>query len=151
MVDENSYIKLSRKIINWPWFKDPKVLQMFLYLLLIANFAESEENGFKIHRGQIYKSISLIADKMDITRRQAEYAIKKLVSTGEIKYQPMGQRSLITIVKYDRYQSFGNKTIVKKPPTKKKEENSEEAFVRHPPPEGFDSWEEYRVWLVENT
>ena len=40
MADKTTFIKLDRNIIYWRWYKNPKMLSVFIWLLVKANIKE---------------------------------------------------------------------------------------------------------------
>ena len=38
---DNSWIKLPRNFVNWSWYHDANMVQLYLYLLLNANVYDS--------------------------------------------------------------------------------------------------------------
>lgn len=67
MSSKNGYIKLYRKMIDWGWYRDTNVKILFLHLLLIANFKESNFEDIIIKPGQMITSISSLAKETGLT------------------------------------------------------------------------------------
>ena len=99
------YIKLYEQITNWEWFQHPNTLAMFIYLLLKANYKDLNYQGRKIHRGQLVTSLPKLATGVGLSIRQTRTALEHLKSTGEVTDESTSQYRIITIVKYDQYQS----------------------------------------------
>ena len=99
------YIKLYEQITNWEWFQHPNTLAMFIYLLLKANYKDLNYQGKKIHRGQLVTSLPKLATGVGLSIRQTRTALEHLKSTGEVTDESTSQYRIITIVKYDQYQS----------------------------------------------
>lgn len=102
---DNSWLKLHRRILSWEWFSDSKTFHVFLYLLIRANIRTSRWNGRVIKRGQLVTSYQKIAAATGMSVSSARRAIDNLVSTGEIITEPTNKYNLITIVKYETYQT----------------------------------------------
>lgn len=103
-MNDSSWFKVYRKILNWEWFKDSKTLHVFIYLLSRANVNSGRFQGKTIKRGQIVTSYAKIADATGMSVSSARRAIDNLVSTGEITTRTTNKFSIITIVKYESYQ-----------------------------------------------
>lgn len=105
MSDVGGYIKLHRKITDWEWFHTPNTLALFIYLLLKANYRDSEYHGVLVKRGQLVTSLPKLSTDVSLTIQQTRTALAHLKSTGEITDVSNPQYRVITIVKYDDYQA----------------------------------------------
>lgn len=102
------WISLHRKLIDWEWYSDTIVVRVFLHLLLIANHKDANWKGIQIKRGQVFTSYQHIIDGIkdeSFTIKKVRNAMQKLKNTGEVAVQRAGNGLLVTIVKYDFYQS----------------------------------------------
>lgn len=99
------HIKIDRKILNWEWYGDSKMVHLFLHLLIKANYADSRFQGILIKRGQVIVGRLKLAAALGLSERQIRTAIDKLKLTGEIVLEVTNKYSIITICKYDSYQS----------------------------------------------
>jgi hypothetical protein len=99
------FIKLYDKILKWEWFKDANTLQLFLHLLLKANYKDSSFKGVKVRRGQIITSLSKLSQATGQTVRQIRDNLNHLEMTGEVTSQSTNRYRIITIVRYDEYQT----------------------------------------------
>lgn len=100
----NEYIKLFRKLIDWKWFKDSITLQVFIFLLLRANWKRVEKNGIVLERGQVLTSVKDIATSTSASIRQTRTALEHLKSTNEVTIKTTNKFSVITIKNYSQYQ-----------------------------------------------
>lgn len=99
------FIALHRKILEWEWFSDAVTFRTFIYLLLSANFEPGNYKGMIVQRGQLVTSLPKISADLQQTIQQTRTALKHLKLTGEITDNGTPQYRVITIVKYDQYQS----------------------------------------------
>ena len=113
----NGYIKLHRKLLNWGWYKDQNTMIVFLHLLLIANFAETEYMGEKIYPGQAVIGRKSLAKALGMSEQNVRTALNHLKSTNEITIKSTNKFSVVTIVKWELYQVNDGK--VTNEPTKK--------------------------------
>ena len=113
----NGYIKLHRKLLNWGWYKDQNTMMVFLHLLLIANFAETEYMGVKIYPGQAVIGRKSLAKALGMSEQNVRTALNHLKSTNEITIKSTNKFSVVTIVKWELYQVNDGK--VTNEPTKK--------------------------------
>ena len=79
----NGFIKVHRKLIQWGWYQDHVVKDLFLHLLLTASFKESEWMGRTIQKGQVITSNKHLAEELGFSVQQIRTALNKLKSTGE--------------------------------------------------------------------
>lgn len=100
------HIKIDRKILDWEWYKDVNVAHLFIYLILKANFKDSKWQGHSVKRGEIITGRLRISADTGLTERQIRTSISKLRKTKEISIKTTSKFSIITICKYDIYQSF---------------------------------------------
>lgn len=105
MAGNVGFITLHRKIADWEWYHDAPTLCLFVHLLLMANFTEGRFKGRVIKRGQLATSLRSLATHTGLSIQQTRTALEHLLSTHEITHEPTPQYSVITIVKYDEYQT----------------------------------------------
>jgi hypothetical protein len=82
---ENGWIKLHRKFLKWEWSDNPKMVALFIHLLLSANHEDNKWHGITIKRGQVV-----------IGRK----------STNEITIKPTNRFSVVSILNWSKYQKF---------------------------------------------
>ena len=117
------FIKVYEQIVNWEWFKHPNTLCLFIYLLLKANYKDLDFHGRTIRRGQILTSLTSISTGTGLSVQQARTALAHLISTGEVTDEATNQGRLITVIKYDEYQTStgnltGNQQAINKQPNR---------------------------------
>ena len=99
------FIKLYEQITKWEWYHQPGTLCLFIHLLLAANYKDLKFEGRKIRRGQLVTSIQKLATSTGLSVQQTRTALDHLLSTGEITNESTPKYRIITVVKYDDYQS----------------------------------------------
>lgn len=104
MEDNNGWIHLFRKFIDWEWYDCPNVKIVFLHCLLMANHKTGKWQGVTIKRGQFISSYEKIATANGLSVQQVRTSIKKLKMTHEINTQTTNLYTLITVNNYDLYQ-----------------------------------------------
>ena len=102
------FITLHRKMTDWEWYKDINTKVLFLHLLLTANFTDTRFLGKKIKRGQLVTSLASMAEETGLSVQNVKTALKHLISTNEITNVSTQNYRIITVVKYDEYQSLTN-------------------------------------------
>jgi hypothetical protein len=99
------WISLHRKFLSWEWFDKPEMVQLFIWLLLNANYTDKKWQGKVIKRGQILTTTPKIMEALRLTERQTRTCISRLKSTGEVSVKTTNRFTIITICNYDRYQN----------------------------------------------
>ena len=105
MVNQQGWIRLHRKFDEWEWRTDPKTVSIFLYLLLNANHQDGRWKGIEVKRGQLITGRNKVCLATGVSEQSYKTSIKRLKSTNEITIKSTKQYSIITICKYDTYQS----------------------------------------------
>jgi hypothetical protein len=109
----NGHITLDRKILEWEWYTNINTKVLFLHLLLKANLKDVRWQGMIIKRGQLVTSIPALSEALALTPKEVRVALDHLIATGEVGRQTTNKYSVITVVKYDEYQSEGRQTADK--------------------------------------
>jgi hypothetical protein len=99
------WIKLHRGFLEWEWFDDEKMVKTFIYLLIRANFEDSEWMGIKVSRGQLISGLNKLSASLGFSIQTTRTALDKLKSTKEITISSTNKYSIITICNYDCYQT----------------------------------------------
>lgn len=107
---DNGWIKLHRKFLNWEWHQKPEIVLLFINLLLLANHEDNKWQGITIKRGQLITSLNSLNEITGISVQSLRTCMNKLISTGEITSESTNRFRLITIMKYDDYQSVERKS-----------------------------------------
>jgi DNA-binding transcriptional regulator YhcF (GntR family) len=102
---EYGYIKLFRKLIEWEWYDEPATKAVFIHCLLKANWIEKTWRGKEIKPGQFFTSIKNLAKDLGISEKQVRTALKRLEKTGEISTRGANDGTMITVCRYEGYQS----------------------------------------------
>ena len=103
------FITIYRQMIDWEWYKNSSVKDVFLHLLLTANFAEGRFKGQIIKRGQCATSLPSLSSETGLSIQQVRTALRHLSATGEITDKANRKYRVITVVKYDDYQNLTDK------------------------------------------
>jgi len=106
MNNENGFIVLHRKMLEWEWYSDPKTVTVWLYLLLKANWKPNRWRGIEIGRGQTLETLSGIAKATGLSVRSVRTALEHLKSTNEVTTKSTGYGTLISITQYSKYQDL---------------------------------------------
>ena len=111
--DTSGFIKLDRKILDWEWWDDINTFRLFMTILLMANWEDKKWHGRTIKRGQLWTSLESLSKKSGLTLRQTRWSLDKLIMTNEVTNEVTNKGRLITVEKYDFYQSDKRKVTNK--------------------------------------
>ena len=101
---QNGFVALHRSLLSWGWHADPATGWLFVNLLLMANWTDSEWRGMTIKRGQLVTGRKALAAQTGLSERQIRTALDHLKSTNELTIKSTNKFSLITIVNYGKFQ-----------------------------------------------
>lgn len=102
---QKGWVVLFRKILEWEWYQDTHTLHLFVHLLLKVNHADSRWQGIDVKRGQLITGRKKLAIETGMTEQSVRTSLAKLQHTGEIAVKPTSRFTIITLCKYDTYQS----------------------------------------------
>lgn len=97
------FVKLDRRYLTWRWLPDENVCQVYLYLLLRANFQDQALYEYIIHKGELLTSYAVIAEALRKSQQQIKRVIAKLKKTGEVDTKRLGNVLLIRLIKYNDF------------------------------------------------
>ena len=103
--ENNSWVKLHRKFLEWGWYDDINTSRLFLHLLLRANYKNKVWHGININRGQLLTSLTHLSEETGLSVQNIRTSITKLKSTQELTRETSRYYTLLTVVNYDKYQS----------------------------------------------
>ena len=101
----NGHIKLHRALVEWGWYTDLPTCKLWLHILLRANYKACAWQGIEIPRGAFVTSYAALSTESGLTVKQVRTALDKLKSTGEITVKTNRHYTIVTVAKYDDYQS----------------------------------------------
>jgi len=101
----NNWIKLNRKMTEWGWYSDSRMVHLFIHLLMKAKYQDTEYRGTPIKRGQLPTGRKVLSAQTNIPESAIFRCLKRLEKSGEITMQANSKWTLITICNYDTYQS----------------------------------------------
>lgn len=106
---DNGFITLHRKITDNPIWQNAELGHLFVHLLLMANHERKRilRKGQEewIERGQLKTGQYLLAMQTGIPRGSIYYHLKTLENLGIVSIKASSKYSIITLIKYEDYQS----------------------------------------------
>lgn len=98
------WVKVHRRLKKWEWYKDSPVKDLFIELLLSAEYEDTKIRNIDVKRGQLLSGRKSLAFETGLSEQQVRTALKKLVSTNEITIESTSEYSIYTILSYESYQ-----------------------------------------------
>lgn len=102
---DGNYIKLYRSMLDWEWYRNINTKIVFLHCLLKSNWKDGKFEGTTVPRGSFITSVKQLSLELCLTEDEVRTALKHLLQTGEITKQTTNKYTVITVVRYDFYQS----------------------------------------------
>lgn len=103
------WIKLHRKFLEWEWIQDPKMVSLFIHILIHANHEQKRWKGVLVDRGQMITGLRSLSANTGISMRSLRTCLERLKSTHEVTIKTTHKFSIITITKWDTYQGYTQK------------------------------------------
>ena len=110
MKSNNGFILLDRSLLEWQYADNVKMLGFWTYLLLEANWKDGYFKGDKIPRGSFATSIRGLSKKFGISNNTVIAWLTALQNAHQLIRESRHSYTLISIVNYDKYQDFKNRT-----------------------------------------
>ncbi len=101
----DGYVKLHRTINDWEWKKEPLTLAVFVHLLTNASFKAHRWKGIELQPGQLLIGREHLSAETGVSQQCVRTALTRLKSTGSITSESTSEGTLVTIIKWDIYQS----------------------------------------------
>lgn len=99
------WIKLYRKFLDWEWFTDAKMVQLFAYLLLSASIEQRKWKGITLERGQLATTYPELSERLNQSVQNLRTALQRLENSQIINRQVTNKYTIITICNFDSYQA----------------------------------------------
>ena len=114
------WVKLHRKLIDNPIFKNDKLFRVFMYCLLKASHKDHDQlvgdSVVSLKAGQLATGRNAISSATGLTPQNVKTAISKLKTLGILTSKPTNKYSIITMVNWDLHQQ-DNQQVTSSQPT----------------------------------
>jgi hypothetical protein len=119
--NNSSWVKLYRKLNNSAFKKKPLTVALFVHFLINVNTETKKiiwnDEEITVLPGQIITGRKSLSEDTGITQQSIRTSLKILKSTSTITIKTFTKFSVITINKWDEYQSSTSKLTNKQPTT----------------------------------
>ena len=117
--NNEGYIRLHRKFLDWEWYSDINTSRLFLHMLFKANWKPGRYQGVEVGRGEFVSSYSTLSEESCLSIRSVRTVLNHLISTGEVTVNRHAKFSVFTINNYSKYQDID--TQVDSQPTQERQ------------------------------
>lgn len=135
-MDNDTYIRLYRSFLDWQFYSNRNVKDVYLHCLLLANYNPKNWKGEIIGRGSFVTTYKKMGEELGMTPQEIRTAINKLIDYNYLTKKTTNKYTVITVVGYDVHQNSNeeltNKITNKKQPKKVKSETVKEIYVQEP-------------------
>ena len=104
----SGWIKLHRSLLEWEWWDDHNASRLLIFLLVSANYEEKKWKGITINPGSLVTSFDKLANALGMTKKQVRSSMKKLENSGEVARERAREGQLVTLVKWEKLQGWGD-------------------------------------------
>ena len=110
-MSDQGFIKLHRSILKWEWYQDSNTKDVFLHLLLNANWEDSRYKGLEVPKGSLVVGRKKLARELGL--QEIRTALVHLKSTNEITIKSTNKFTIVSIVNWEKYQGYESETTNK--------------------------------------
>ena len=103
----SGWIKLHRSLLEWEWWDDHNASRLLIFLLVSANYEEKKWKGITIKPGSLVTSFDKLANALGMTKKQVRSSMQKLENSGEVARERAREGQLVTLVKWEKLQGWG--------------------------------------------
>lgn len=109
----SGYIKLHRSINEWGWKRDPKMVALWVHLLVNANHKPSRFRGHDVPKGGMIFGINSLAQQTGLSPRSVRTSLKHLENDKQISIKTTNKFSILVIENWDKFQTSDIQTTNK--------------------------------------
>lgn len=103
-MNDNGWIKIYYKMLDWEWMDDPYVVALWVRILLNTSQKERKWHGLAVKRGQWMTSVHHIAEQTGWSRNTVKRILRILEQSKQITIESGKNGVLITVTNYGKYQ-----------------------------------------------
>jgi len=100
----NGFIKIHRRLLDWQWYQSTNHVRLFVHILLTANYKETAWRKEKIMPGQLLTGLNQLSANTSLSIQSVRTVLKDLISTNEITIKTTNKYRIITVINWNLYQ-----------------------------------------------
>lgn len=106
MNNENGFIVLHRKIVNWKYYQNDSGFRLWIHILLKANWKDGYFKGQLIPRGSLATSLPTLVAETGLSESTVRRWLKRLENDGQIESKVNSHFRVIKVVNYNAFQDI---------------------------------------------
>lgn len=113
MSSRKGWVKAHRSFLDWEWMRKGHSFKVMMALVFKANYEPNTYQGTLVDRGSLIIGRDLFASELGISVQQLRTILRNLESTGEITTKSSRKGTIVTVVRYEDYQTPTNEPTSK--------------------------------------
>ena len=113
MSSRKGWVKAHRSFLDWEWMRKGHSFKVMMALVFKANYEPNTYQGTLVDRGSLIIGRNLFASELGISVQQLRTILRNLESTGEITTKSSRKGTIVTVVRYEDYQTSTNEPTSK--------------------------------------
>jgi len=113
MSSRKGWVKAHRSFLDWEWMRKGHSFKVMMALVFKANYEPNTYQGTLVDRGSLIIGRDLFASELGISVQQLRTILRNLESTGEITTKSSRKGTIVTVVRYEDYQTSTNEPTSK--------------------------------------
>jgi len=101
---QHGFILIHRKMLEWEWFSDAKMVQVALYCLLRANHKDTKYKGVILKRGEFMTSLPTMESELNMTTQTLRTCLSKLKKSNFLTDKLTNKYRVVSVCNYSEYQ-----------------------------------------------
>lgn len=99
------WVKMYRKLLDWEWYSDSKMVHLFIHMMLKANHKPGKWKGHLIESGQFISGRKMLSAETGISERSVRTCLDRLKESDVVTIKTTSKFSLFEINNWDMYQN----------------------------------------------
>lgn len=132
MNKNTGWIKIYRKFDEWEWFQDPKMVQIFIYILINVNTERKKWKGYTINPGQLAIGRQKLAVILGTSEQSVRTCLIRLKESNAITIKSTNKFSIISVVGWQKYQHKPKKNQPTEQPTTNQQTTNKQPTTNQP-------------------
>lgn len=120
------FIKISRNIINTPYYNNPTLLRAWMGLILTLRFTPTVVDGIDVGVGEVLVTKDGLSELFGVPKSRAYYVLKKMENDGLVTWINVKNKYTIITLKEDNFATITSRRI-ERPDGRKTSISAEEA------------------------